>query len=122
LNTNLLAVVRAEILMSGVDDWVHIPEVLWFTRKAFPGTDERQALPLATCAIKELLTEGLVEVGEIVGNEFVPWSGTLDEVKFRIDDAAQEARFPVIFGDLFWIRNTPLGTERGNALLDTPDT
>jgi hypothetical protein len=117
-----MEIVQAEILMSGVDDWLHIPEVLSFVREAFPETDEPQALPLAIRAIEELLSQGLVEVGEIVDHEFVPWPGTVDEVKSRIDGAARKACFPISFGDLFWVRNTPRGTERGDALLDRSDS
>ncbi len=118
MNPEGLRAVQDEILMSGVDDLVHIPEVLSFTRDAFPDLDEPQALPIAVRAVKDLVADGLAQVGTVVDGEFVPWPGTHDEVGARIDDAAQAARFPLVFGDLFWIRNTPQGSKQGNALLD----
>jgi len=131
--------VKNEILASGTDDWVHIAEVVFFAREAMFGdrleerypndaslsverlaeerdrwsaSQERTALPLAIVAVKELLREQLVRVGETIGRAFVPWSGSLAEIESRIDAAAENAVFPLLPGHLFWLENTPAGNER----------
>jgi len=117
MTTGDVETVCNKILMSGVDDWVHIPEAVSFARDALPESDEQTALPLAVESVKQLLREGLVQVGKVTNNGFEPWLGSLDVTERRIDEAAAKATFPLLFGDLFWICNTALGDERGGGLL-----
>ena len=124
--------IRRAILEIGLDDWIHVPDVLLAARQVllgvhwmdgFPSDPESQrrwlasqesaALPLAIDAIKECLSEGLIEVGEIIDNEFVPWPGPVDEVSARADSAARGATFPILVSELFWMRNTALGDRFG---------
>jgi hypothetical protein len=134
-----VAHVKKEILLSGTEDWVHIAEIIFFAREAFfedrlkdgyPDDadlsverlaaardqwsvgQEKQAMPLAIIAVKELLRESLVRVGETADRRFVPWVGSTDEVEKRIDDLVEAAEFPLLPGHLFWLENTPLGTEK----------
>jgi hypothetical protein len=130
--------VRSAILSSGLDDWVHIAEVVAAARQARsvasssvghpddpmtivdgPGQlrnerlaqSEREALPIGIVAVKELLRDGLIRIGETSNDGFVPWGGSLEEIESRIDHAVQGAQYPLLPGYLFWIENTPFGDE-----------
>lgn len=130
--------VKSAILASGLDDWVHIAEVVLAARQARSGghaldgypddtttsvdrltglrgewlaQNEREALPLGIAAVKELFRDGLVRVGDTSDSGFLPWSGSLEEIESRIDYAARMAQYPLLPGHLFWIENTPSGDE-----------
>jgi hypothetical protein len=108
-----------EVLMSGVDDWVDMLEVVSFVREATSGLDEAGALPLAIEVVKRLMHQGLVQVGDVGNEGFTPWSGSTSAVERRLDEAATTVTFPLRFSDVCWIQNTAAGHERGNALLDS---
>jgi len=130
--------VKSAILASGLDDWVHIAEVVLAARQARsvarsseghpddsttivegPGQlrsewlaqSEREALPLGIAAVKELLRDGLIQIGETSNGGFAPWGGSPEEIEARIDHAVQGAQYPLLPGHLFWIENTPSGDE-----------
>lgn len=128
--------VKQRILASGTDDWVHIVEVSFAARLAMYGDhirdgypdagsvdagqlaatrdkwsaeQERQSFPIAIRAVKELVRDGLVQIGYTTDAGFVPWEGALEEIDERIDAVAATAEFPLLPGDLFWLNNTPEG-------------
>ena len=130
--------VKSAILASGLDDWVHIAEVVSAARQAgsvarsseghpdnsmtivdgfgqlrneWLAQSERDALPLGIAAVKELLRDGLIRIGETSNGGFVPWGGSLEEIESRIDHAVRGAQYPLLPGHLFWIENTPSGDE-----------
>jgi hypothetical protein len=122
--------VKTAILSSGLDDWVHMAEVVSAARQARSegasdegspddslAKQERAAFPLGIAAIKELLRDGLVRVGETTPEGFVAWRGSADEIESRIDSVAQQAEFPLLPGHLFWIENTPSGDEVARSIL-----
>jgi hypothetical protein len=82
-NTAAQGILRDDILASGHDDWVSMAEVRGcITRgRLADSTSERQQLMLQT--IRQLLQDGLVEVGDIPAPGdpgFLVWPGTVDEV------------------------------------------
>jgi hypothetical protein len=130
--------VKNAILYSGLDDWVHIAEVASAARQAMSrvtleegrvdgsvaGVDElagrrdewlarneREALPVGIAAVKELLRDGFIRIGETSADGFVPWSGSVEEIESRIDTVVRAAEFPLLPGHLFWIENTSTGDE-----------
>jgi hypothetical protein len=135
---NNVEAVKNAVLASGMDDWVHIAEVVSAARQARSGQrpeqgypddstmsiddlgrlrsewlarSEREALPLGVSAVKELLRAGLVRIGEVSDSGFVAWRGSVEEIESLIDGVVQEAEYPLLPGHLFWIENTPLGDE-----------
>lgn len=134
--------IKNKILASGTDDWVHEAEACYAARQAvfgdrlregFPedetlGTErlaalradwtaaqERQAFPLALEAIKELLRDGLIEIGSVTKDGFVRWGGSSVELESRIDRLLEMTHYPLMPGDLFWLSNTSLGDEKAGA-------
>ena len=131
-----LEIVKLAILEVGLEDWSHVPDALVAARQAIAGdrwldgfpdnfdergpwlaAREREALPLVIEAVRQLVRDGLVEVGEIVDNSFSTWSGNLDGIDRAIDRAAENATFPVLVSEMFWMRNTPRGDEFIEGLL-----
>lgn len=119
---------KRDILIRGSDDWVHIAEIAELARRygheagdgdstgPLPATDavdlaalDRASLPLGITAVKELLREGLVQIGDVTDRGFVAWQGGLDEILVRIDDVVRNAQFPLLPGSLFWTENTHQG-------------
>ncbi|MCG5470590.1 hypothetical protein LADH09A_004544 [Micromonospora sp. LAH09] len=133
-------------MISGTDDWVSIAEIAAFAREAFygdriqagfpqggPSTTvvalaaardewlarrEREALPLGVEAVKELLRDGLVCVGDVWNSRFVAWSGSVQELESRIDSVVETATYPVLPGELFWVENTVTGHQEVAPELD----
>ena len=75
----------------------------------------RPNVPLGIVAVKELLREGLVRVGETSTQGFVAWSGSLEDIESHIDSVVESAEYPLLPGQLFWVHNTSAGDEKGNA-------
>lgn len=136
--------VKDTILVHGLDDWVHLGEVvaaahqakhgdafrggvpddpamdiaeLGRRRTAWMARNDRNALPLGIVAVKELPRAGLVRIGETSTGKFVAWDGTVEEIESRIDRAVEAAEeFPLLPGHLFWIENTALGDEVAESI------
>ena len=134
--------VKKAILVSGTDDWVHIAEVTLAAAQAmygehrldgFPSDEtmsveqlaslrqdwvaaqERTALPLGIRAVKELIRDGLVRIGDATDSGFIPWEGSAEAIESRIDRVVEEAPYPLLPGHLFWFSNTPSGDEMANT-------
>jgi hypothetical protein len=75
-------------------------------------------MPLGIRAVKELLRDGLIRVGDTVGDRFEAWPGSVLEVESRIDIKLGLVTYPVLPGDLFWIENTPAGDEKAALGID----
>jgi hypothetical protein len=84
-------------------------------RKSWLASQEREAFPLAIRAVKELIRDGLVQIGYTTNTGFVPWEGSLEEIEQRIDAVAATAEFPLLPGHLFWLNSTPEGDAVANA-------
>lgn len=140
--------VKKTLLILGLDDWVDFTEAVDVARDVkagrspwkdlSPGSEygvereamtrgrqiesEREALPLAVEAIKELVRDGLVRVSNTTRNGFIAWDGSAREVEMRIDEAVKNVRYPMVIGDLFWLENTPAGNRLGQeAFRATPE-
>jgi len=126
------------VLARGSDDWVYAGEVVLVAAEAVLGSQrlagypddpavdtaqlatqrklwlaeqERSVFPLAVRAVKELIRDGLVWIGDVADGGFQPWQGLREELEARIDAAGESAVFPLLPGDLFWLKNTAAGNE-----------
>lgn len=137
--------VKSAILARGLEDWVHIADVAFVARQARFGDrlmadyptgesmkddqlvrrrddwlawQEREALSLGIKAIKGLLRDEQIRVGETASGQFVAWAGSVQELESRVDLVAEAATYPVLPGDLFWIENTPMGDQKAASEID----
>jgi hypothetical protein len=82
-------ILRDDILASGHDDWVSMADVQGriSRRRLADSVAERQRLVVDT--VRSLLSDGLVEIGDIPGRGdpgFKPWPGSVDDVMTRFTD------------------------------------
>ncbi|WP_155984811.1 hypothetical protein [Saccharomonospora piscinae] len=110
--------VKRLILASGVHDWVDIVVPTLEACHALGGVEERAALPLALEAVKQLLREGLIEVGEVGVDGLSPWAVSLKTIEERIDLEARNVEFPLRSSYMFWIANTTRGDLVGRSILE----
>lgn len=106
----------ANLLLTGLDDWVLFDDVIFEARRMAPAGDPRTA---AIGLVGELLDLGLVEVGDVTDGAggFVAWDLPHDEVLARIRamlDALDDAPLPYA---LCWLSNTDEGDRRARAIL-----
>ena len=108
----------AEVLQRGLDDWVYLAEVAGVVRSHSVSPDTAEVMLTTIGVIEELLNEGFVRVGDLLGSgnqlRFQPW-----EVSVRAAVAEIEKRWLEYGGplgrdganDVCWISNTEEGDE-----------
>lgn len=108
---------RAELLVSGLSDWVSLGEVQQII-SAFrlAGSDEDRRT-LVTATIGSLLREGLTELGELPapGDPFLAWTpvaNALDRLRERFVEHYDE---PETWDYSIWLNLTELGRQVAEA-------
>ncbi len=110
---------REDLLIGGLDDWADAGWALQSARLS--GTTKLTELRDATLAlIDEVLREGLMVAGDLVGSEHVPWHGEPEEWVERIrqewlGEWCDEVPTP---GAIVWLRNTAAGDALARDVLD----
>lgn len=101
---------KEDLLVGGLDDWADAGWALQSARLSGE-TDPVALRDLTLRLIAEVLNEGLMVAGDIVGEKHVPWHGSPEEVAERIrrewlDEWGEEIPTP---GAVVWVDNTPAG-------------
>jgi hypothetical protein len=115
-------ILRGDILAMGRDDFVSMADVLGQISRGqlADSVAERQSLVLG--AVRSLLDDGLVEIGDIPGRGdpgFKPWPGTVNELMTRFTD-----RFVGHYDDrieweyVIWFNLTPKGEQVSADFVD----
>jgi hypothetical protein len=68
-----------EVLRAGLDDDVPLLSIDGFARRDNPGAGWPQRRQLLLTALAELLSDGLIEVGDLTTGRFVPWQAQRPE-------------------------------------------
>lgn len=101
-----------DLLLGGLDDWAYESWAMQSARLS--GETEPVALrDLTIELIADVLGEGLMVAGDLVGDEHVQWQGGPEEWVDRIrkewlEEWGDEAPTP---GAIVWLNNTPAGDE-----------
>jgi len=101
---------REDLLIGGLNDWADAGWALQSSRLS--GATSTTVLRDATLTlIDEVLREGLMVAGDLVGSEHVPWHGKPEEWVRRIrqewlDEWGDEVPTP---GAIVWLCNTAAG-------------
>jgi Nucleotidyltransferase of unknown function (DUF6036) len=93
------------ILDAGLDDWVPLLANDGLARKSYAGSDVTQA---AMGAVREILTAGLAEIGDVSDGGFSAWDEPLDEALARVE-ALWETTDQGHGGFVLWVSNTAAG-------------
>jgi hypothetical protein len=105
------------VLREGTDDWVpfRTVHVLAYTTTAEP--DELSRRQSAIDAVRELLSEKLIEIGAVTDHGFAAWSTPLPGLNdFAREYLAADAAAEDDWGFRFWLSNTPAGDERAHRI------
>lgn len=109
---------KEDLLVGGLDDWADAGWALQSVRLS--GIADRAALRDLTLAlIEEVLCEGLMVAGDIVGDQHVPWHGTPTDWAQRVRDEwlaewGDQAPTP---GAIVWLNNTTAGDAVARSVL-----
>ncbi|GAA1925443.1 hypothetical protein GCM10009716_37120 [Streptomyces sodiiphilus] len=105
----------ADVLIEGLDDWVPIDQLIWAAREG------RKGHPWRGCFVellRFLLEDGLIQIGELAVEGFVPWRGEVDEVVQLVLDDLERLSWEPKLGSRAWIANTEEGDEVARSLID----
>ncbi|MEM1057355.1 MAG: hypothetical protein AAGI52_17700 [Bacteroidota bacterium] len=116
----------SEALRTALDDWLMAYGVAWaaYVRGAWTPAEAKQG---ARAIIEAVLSRGLMLVGDISDDGFVPWNGTTEEIAARAESMWPDEGDPGL--GLFWLDLTESGLIAAEAaqaryeqeLLDDPN-
>lgn len=101
----MISNVERSILAAGVDDWVSLGEVASIVQGELEGNDPGDVQVLV--ALKHLVVEKLVELGDVAMGGFSAWDAPLDVTMVRVEELLRDSRDVRRYGA--WVSNTPEG-------------
>lgn len=112
---NALQEIISGVLVRGIDDWVHLTDVLSIAQSHSETGDSEPASAVAVQAVEAMLSARLVEVGDLVGSgkdiKFLAWPLSQEAAIARIaTELARSHGRPDLSGEN-WLSNTKKGDE-----------
>ena len=105
-----------EVAVAGLQDWTSASFLLTLVAEGPTPPAEGDLGPSCLGVVAWMVLGGLAELGD-VRDGFQPWLGTPAECVDRAVRSWIASGGPHDLGDLFWLRNTAAGHERGRAVL-----
>ncbi len=109
-----------EILARGEDDWVQFFEVYELAKK-WAEIHSANARTETVRLLRSLLSQRLVQIGDVTEEGFVLWELNDDEVIARVIDRWDNLKERPSLGDVCWLSNTARGDARARELLADPN-
>ena len=109
-----------EVIECGLSDWVMDTEVVGAIREGARTDDPLEVRKQLLEIMSAIVNKGMAKLGDTrEGGDFRPWGLPLDEALARIIRKwdALPRTYP-IGGELFWMRNTPLGKAEAQRIVD----
>ena len=108
-----------DLLIRGVDDWVHTPEVEWVAKSTGGASTPDQILDLSLHLIREVVQQNLMEIGDVTESDrgFRKWGLSKEEAMQRVEREWKALGRNPNLGEICWLCNTEKGNERGERLL-----
>lgn len=97
------------ILIIGLDDWIHFGEVFEQSVEVGGAHTADEALDVSLDAIRALLSDGLIDAGDVIGTTFCPWALGVDDTLARIAEGWRRLGRTPDAGDICWLRTTAEG-------------
>jgi hypothetical protein len=106
----------AEILDRCLDDWINLPEVAGLVASQLPDANSDRLLTRCLDTVRQLLVEGLIEVGDLTGSggRFRPWAFDPDATVKEIEQRWSRfgGPFDKATGEFVcWLSNTDKGDQ-----------
>lgn len=108
-----------EVLLSGADDWVGIWELPYLARAALGGVGTDAARVAVMEVIRALLSQGLMEVGDVNECGFVRWETELDDAIRRIEREWTLLRREPSLGEIGWLNITAKGEDLARCVSES---
>lgn len=99
-----------EILQAGLDDWVPLAAIESFARLGSQGDVGDDIREQSLQAIKELVLNGLAEIGEVSDGGFFECDQPLDDSLDRVREMCKRTDRNT-WGFSLWVSNTPDGDQ-----------
>lgn len=104
-----------ELLVQGADDWVMAADVAWLA-KSVGGASDEDVPDMAIALIKEVLTRGLMQIGDVTDGGFFEWDMSPEEAADRVSrEWRARGRSPDL-GEVCWLANTAAGDVRADLV------
>ncbi|MBQ1161464.1 hypothetical protein KBZ21_25785 [Streptomyces sp. A73] len=97
-----------EVLREGEDDWVMIDFVIG-TAEDYAQTHGGDFREISMALLKELLDEGLMEIGELGESGFEAWEEPTEQAIEKFQRACEACNWKPM-GGLWWLANTEKGS------------
>lgn len=107
-----------QLLLRGSDDWVTAADVAWVAKSVGGATSDHEIQELALAAITEVVTRGLMQVGDVTDGGFFEWEETPDEALETVARAWRALGRSPDLGEVCWLANTPAGDARAQTVAD----
>ncbi|AXN45400.1 hypothetical protein DSM43518_03605 [Mycobacterium marinum] len=114
---------RAELLTSGLEDWVPLAEVETVINRANLADSLTALQDLALRTIRSLLADGLMRIGDLPhpGEDFAGWDVSIDAAMQRVYDLFVGHYHERALWDLtIWLGLTPDGEKLARTLYSHP--
>jgi hypothetical protein len=115
----------SELLDRGLDDWIQLAEVVSLVHPSVGALQSDAQVKDATLEmVRHMVEHGLVHVGDVTADGFVPWGLGRDETIERIRQRWNDLPGSPGLGEVCWLANTTEGDARAHRLntsADTPD-
>jgi len=99
-----------DILKAGLDDWVPLAAIEGFARLRTHGSVEDDLREESLQAIRELVLDGLAEIGEVSDGGFFECEQPLEEALNQVSETWKDTDLNT-WGFSLWVSNTPRGDQ-----------
>lgn len=106
-----------EILITGLDDWIHLADVAWLVRSGEGCRTKDEIVSLSLGVIRYLLEAHLIEIGDVTGAGFVSWDLPIDASVERVREAWQRLDRDPMPGEICWLATTSNGDHMAQEAL-----
>lgn len=96
-----------EIISEGEEDWLPVDHLIGIA-KDYPDTQGGDFRSLALELLRELISEGLMQIGDLGQTGFEAWSSSVGESLERFRKGCEEYGWKPM-GALWWLANTEKG-------------
>jgi hypothetical protein len=118
----LTARIVEDLVLLGLDDWVHLADVALATRAHTASTRTEDVIEAGSAAVEAAVRAGLMEVGDVTDTGFHAWAVDATEARRRLRSGWQALDRDPVPGDVCWLANTERGDGRAHELRDARQT
>lgn len=98
-----------EVLALGADDWVGIWELPWVAKSICGAETPADVRDGSLEAIRRMVIEGRVQIGDVTEGGFVPWPLGIDDQLARVEREWRDLPGEPSLGDIGWLNVTETG-------------